>query len=124
MTDDPTRTPAPAPRPTRPAPRGAANERAMWFRMTEASSVGIEIVVAITVCSLGGYYIERYLTHWSPWTTLIGIALGCMTAARAVVRAAQSYQASLRASSDAKASANAPAIGTAAPKDRTDGRPS
>lgn len=71
--------------------------------MTEASSVGIEMVVAITVCSLGGYYIERYLTHWSPWTTLIGVALGCMTAAHAVIRTAKSYERSLRAADAAKA---------------------
>jgi F0F1-type ATP synthase assembly protein I len=70
--------------------------RAVWFQYSEASSVGIEMVVSVTVCTVGAYYIERYLTHWSPWTTLIGVALGCMTAANAVVRAARSYQRSLR----------------------------
>jgi F0F1-type ATP synthase assembly protein I len=106
MTDEPPRPPASAP-PATPAP--APEQRAQWFRMTEASSVGIEMVVAITVCTLGGYYIERYLTHWSPWTTLIGVALGCMTAANAVVRTAKSYQRSLRASEEARALEQSPA---------------
>jgi F0F1-type ATP synthase assembly protein I len=71
-------------------------KRAVWFQYSEASSVGIEMVVSVTVCTIGAYYIERYLTHWSPWTTLIGVALGCMTAANAVIRAAKTYQRSLR----------------------------
>jgi F0F1-type ATP synthase assembly protein I len=70
--------------------------RAVWFQYSEASSVGIEMVVSVVVCTVGAHYIERYLTHWSPWTTLIGVALGCMTAANAVVRAARTYQQSLR----------------------------
>lgn len=81
--------------------------RATWFQYSEASSVGIEMVVAITVCTVGAHYIERYLTHWSPWTTLIGIALGCMTAANAVVRAARTYQATLRRQSEAEAAQKA-----------------
>lgn len=96
---------------TPPSPKRGPPKRAAWFQMTDASSVGIEMVVAVTLCTLAGFYIERYLTHWSPWTTLIGIAVGCMTAARAVVRAAKTYQRSLRESSS-----DTPA--------RDDGRPS
>jgi F0F1-type ATP synthase assembly protein I len=81
-TDDPTKRTPP--------------QRARWFQYTDASSVGIEMVVAITICTVGAYYIERYVTHWSPWTTLIGVVLGCITAAKAVVRASRTYKRSLR----------------------------
>ena len=89
MTTHPSNTP------TKPEP----HKRALWFQWTDASSVGIEMVVAITICTVAAYYIERYLTHWSPWTMLIGVVLGCITAAKAVLRAARTYKASLRASS-------------------------
>lgn len=71
-------------------------KRARWFLYTDASSVGIEIAVAITAGALGGYYIERYLTHWSPWTMLLGFAFGIVVAVRAVLRTARAYQAALR----------------------------
>jgi len=78
------------------AERRAPPKRARWFQYTDASSVGIEIAVAITAGALGGYYIERYLTHWSPWTMLLGFAFGVVVAVRAVLRTARAYQASLR----------------------------
>ena len=81
--------------------------RAMWFQYSEASSVGIEMVVSVVVCTVGAYYIERYLTHWSPWTTLIGVALGCLTAGNAVVRAARTYQQTLRRQAEAEAAKKA-----------------
>ncbi|MCX4240356.1 AtpZ/AtpI family protein [Paraliomyxa miuraensis] len=71
-------------------------KRAKWFLYTDASSLGIEIAVAITAGALGGYYIERYLTHWSPWTMLLGFGFGIVVAVRAVLRTARAYQASLR----------------------------
>lgn len=79
-----------------PSPPKAPPKRARWFLYTDASSVGIEIAVAITAGALGGYYIERYLTHWSPWTMLLGFAFGIVVAVRAVLRTARAYQAALR----------------------------
>jgi F0F1-type ATP synthase assembly protein I len=64
-------------------------ERAPWFRYTDAASVGIEMVVAITICALGALWLERNVTHWAPWTSLIGILVGVGAAAKAVLRAAR-----------------------------------
>jgi F0F1-type ATP synthase assembly protein I len=69
--------------------------RARWFVYTDAASVGIEIVLAVVVGALGGHYLERYVTHWSPWTTLIGLAIGVGAAVNAVVRAARGYRRQL-----------------------------
>lgn len=74
----------------------APPRRAKWFLYTDASSLGIEIAVAITFGALGGYALERYLTHWSPWTMLLGFAFGVVVATKAVLRTARAYQASLR----------------------------
>ena len=66
-------------------PRG----RAAWFRYTDAASVGIEMVVAITICALGALWLERNVTHWSPWTSILGMLVGIGAAAKAVLRAAR-----------------------------------
>lgn len=79
-----------------PEEPSAPPKRARWFLYTDASSLGIEIAVAVTAGAVGGYYIERYLTHWSPWTMLLGFAFGVVVAAKAVLRTARAYQASLR----------------------------
>jgi F0F1-type ATP synthase assembly protein I len=71
-------------------------KRAAWFRATDASSIGIEIAVAITIGAVGGHYLERYVTHWSPWTSLLGIAIGLAAATKAVVRTARTYTRELR----------------------------
>lgn len=70
-------------------------KRAVWFRYTDAASVGIEMVVAITVCALGALWLERNVTHWAPWTSIIGIGLGLGAATKAVVRTAKSYRRQL-----------------------------
>lgn len=66
--------------------------RAPWFRYSSAASVGIEIAVAIVGCSLLAHWIELRFTHWSPWTTLIGLAVGIGAAAKALVRTAKQFQ--------------------------------
>jgi F0F1-type ATP synthase assembly protein I len=71
-------------------------KRARWFIYTDASSLGIEIAVAVTAGAAMGYYAERYLTHWSPWTMLLGFVFGVVVAVKAVLRTARTYQASLR----------------------------
>lgn len=68
--------------PSKPAPI----KQAAWFHNTDASSIGIEIVVAIAVPALVGHYIETHYTHWAPWTTLLFIAFGLTAATRAVIR--------------------------------------
>ena len=73
----------------------APPKRALWFRATDASSVGIEIVVAICIGTFGGLWLERSVTHWSPWTTLIGLAIGLGAATKALMRAARNYKRSL-----------------------------
>lgn len=72
-------------------PRDPANprQRAPWFRYTDAASVGIEMVVAITLCALGALWLERNVTHWSPWTSILGILVGIGAASKAVLRAAK-----------------------------------
>ena len=64
-------------------------QRAPWFRYSDAASVGIEMVVAITICALGALWLERNVTHWSPWTSILGILIGVGAAAKAVLRAAR-----------------------------------
>ena len=86
-------------------------KRAKWFVYTDASSLGIEIAVAVCFGAIGGYYIERYLTHWSPWTMLLGFAFGIVVAVRAVLRTSRAYQASLRRDAEEQAKA-APSEGT------------
>lgn len=69
--------------------------RARWFVYTDAASVGIEIVLSVVVGAVGGHYLELYVTHWSPWTTLIGLAVGIGAAVNAVVRTAKGYREKL-----------------------------
>lgn len=92
--------------------------RGKWFIYTDASSLGIEMAVAVTVGAVGGYYIERYLTHWSPWTMLIGFAFGVATATKAVLRTARSYQANLRRDAEEEAAAKAAEADQPGPADR------
>jgi F0F1-type ATP synthase assembly protein I len=78
--------------PARPRPK-----RAAWFRYTDTASVGIEMVVAIAIGAFGGMWLERNVTHWAPWTTLLGIAVGLGAAVKAVVRTARNYKRELAA---------------------------
>ncbi|MBX7083160.1 MAG: AtpZ/AtpI family protein [Nannocystaceae bacterium] len=90
MTEQPQRTPP---------------KRAVWFRYTDAASVGIEMAVAITICAVGAMWLERNVTHWSPWTSLLGVLCGILAASKAVLRAARSYKREL-ADAEAKRSAD------------------
>jgi F0F1-type ATP synthase assembly protein I len=85
--------------------RSAPPKRAAWYRYTDAASVGIEIVVAITLCTLVAMWIERRFTHWSPWTTLIGLVFGLAAAVNAVVRTSRNFHRSLAAEKQAAAGA-------------------
>ena len=83
----------PSERPTREPPK-----RAAWFRYTDSASVGIEMVIAIVICAVAGMWLERNVTHWAPWTSLIGIGIGVGAAVKAVVRTARTYQREIAAS--------------------------
>lgn len=96
-------------------------DRAKWVGHAEASSIGIEIVVSIVVGTLGGYYLEQNVTHWSPWTMLIGFAFGIGAAVNAVVRTNKDYQRRAKAEAEATGTPDAPA--TPAPHDGPDPEP-
>jgi F0F1-type ATP synthase assembly protein I len=69
-----------------------ARGKAVWFQYGSAASVGIEIAVAVVGCTLLAGWLERTYTHWSPWTTLIGLGIGVGAAIKALVRTAKQYQ--------------------------------
>lgn len=77
-------------------------KRAPWYDYTSASSIGIEIVVAITVPTLGAYWLERNVTHWRPWTTLLGFATGCGAAVLALARVIRQHQMAVAARKQAE----------------------
>lgn len=66
-------------------------QRARWFQLTEASSIGIEMAAAIGVGVFLGRWFERNVTHWAPGTTFVGLAIGIAAAAFAVVRTARNF---------------------------------
>jgi hypothetical protein len=68
------------------------SRRARWFDYTSASALGIEIVVAVTLPTLAAMWLERNLTHWRPWTTLIGFSIGCGAAGLALARVAREHR--------------------------------
>ncbi len=85
----------------------APPKKAAWVRYGDAASIGMEIAIAITVGALGGMWLEHNVTHWAPWTTLIGLLVGILAAGKAVLRTVKSYKGSLRAD-DAASPPSAP----------------
>lgn len=85
-----------------PPERAGPPKRAAWFRYTDTASVGIEMVVAVAIGAFGGMWLERNVTHWAPWTTLLGIAVGLGAAVKAVVRTARTYKRDLAAAAAAE----------------------
>lgn len=77
--------PAPTQRPKRSA------------RMAQgsAASLGLELGLAIGVGAIGGHYLETHVTHWAPWTSLLGLALGIGAATRAILRTVRDFRATL-----------------------------
>ena len=78
------------PEPTEP------HKPATWYRYMDASSLGIEIAVSVVLGAAAGMWLEKNVTHWAPWTSVIGMMLGVATAARAIVRTARKYTRQLR----------------------------
>lgn len=81
MSDDPPK------KPHRPA---------TWYRYMDASSLGIEIAISVVLGAGVGMWLEKNVTHWSPWTSVIGMMLGVATAGRALFRTARSYTKQLQ----------------------------
>ncbi len=78
------------------SPPKKPHKPAMWYRYMDASSLGIEIAVSVVIGAAAGIWLERNVTHWAPWTSVLGMMLGVATAARAIVRTARSYTKQLR----------------------------
>lgn len=91
-----------------PAPAKKTGKKATWVRGAEASSIGIELAISICVPMIGAHYLERHVTHWSPWTTLVGVVVGLAIGANALTRTARDYQRSLRADAAADEDADPP----------------
>jgi F0F1-type ATP synthase assembly protein I len=86
-------------------PRPPIVERARWFQLTEAASVGIEMAAAVGVGAGLGIYLERNVTHWAPWTTYIGLGIGLSAAVLAVLRTARNFTRMIAAEEAAEAEA-------------------
>lgn len=85
------RSPATADQPHRPA---------RWFRATSASSIGIEIAVAVCVPTLAGRWADGHWPDFAPFGVVLGLVVGCGGAVRAVQRALADYKRELKNPSD------------------------
>lgn len=74
--------------------------KAAWVRGAEASSVGIELAISICAPMIGAHYLEQHVTHWSPWTTLVGVFLGLVMAGIILRRTTREMSHSFRADRD------------------------
>ncbi|TPV96650.1 MAG: AtpZ/AtpI family protein [Myxococcales bacterium FL481] len=100
---------------------------APWFSYTSAASVGIEMVVVFLMFTFGGYWLEKNLTHWRPWTSMIGMGFGMFAASMVVARLIREHNAAMAAKADeasadpasaaaASSPANEPAVAAGAPR--------
>ncbi|MGA3762266.1 AtpZ/AtpI family protein, partial [Bacillus velezensis] len=80
------------------------------FQLTEAASVGIEMAAAVGVGAFFGRLLERNVTHWAPWTTMIGLGIGIAAAVFAVIRTARNFTRVIAAEEAAEAEEAARAL--------------
>jgi len=78
-------------------PSSSARRKPDWWRYTNASSIGIEMAVAIVLGWWCGRWLETNVTHWKPWTSTIGLLFGCGAAGLAIRRTVREYRAELAA---------------------------
>ncbi len=90
-----------------PRQRPQIVERARWFQLTEAASVGIEMAAAVGVGAFLGIWFERNVTFWAPWTTYIGLGIGLAAAVFAVIRTARNFTRVIAAEEAAEAAEQA-----------------
>lgn len=69
---------------------------ARWFRATSASSIGIEIAIAVCVPTLIGRWADGKWPEIAPFGIIFGLIVGCGGAARAVQRALADYKRELK----------------------------
>lgn len=94
--DETSKTPRePAPPTTEPGQEGA-HTPARWFRATSASSIGIEIAIAVCVPTLIGRWADAKWPQIAPFGIFFGLIVGCGGAARAVQRALADYKRELK----------------------------
>ena len=67
------------------APKGHGDRR-QW---AEAIGLGFEIVTAMAIGTGGGWWLEQHVTHWSPWTTVVGFFFGLGAAIRLTMTASK-----------------------------------
>lgn len=75
-----------------PAPRKTKG-RADWYQKTSAASLGIEMAIAIVLCTFAGLWLQNNVTHWQPWTMLIGFGFGVGAAVNAIMRVIREEEA-------------------------------
>jgi F0F1-type ATP synthase assembly protein I len=71
--------------------------RAKWFAYTSAASLGLEIAVAVVLCTLVGWWLENNVTHFRPWTMLGGLLVGVAAAGKAIARTIRQHEADVKA---------------------------
>ncbi len=95
---------------TRPTdPRGPSDPRgpAPWFNHASAASVGIEIAVMFAMGTFGGLWLEDHVTHWAPWTTLLGMLFGAAAASMVLLRLIRQHGRAMAAKAEAEAAETA-----------------
>lgn len=75
---------------------GEGHTPARWFRATSASSIGIEIAIAVCVPILIGRWADGKWEQIAPFGMVLGMLVGCGGAARAVQRALADYKRELK----------------------------
>lgn len=70
--------------------------QARWFRATSASSIGIEIAIAVCVPTLLGRWADQEWPGIAPWGIVFGLVVGCGGAVRSVQRTLADYRRELK----------------------------
>lgn len=96
----------PLPRKRDPLLKPAPVRKADWYQWTEAGAIGMEMALAIAIGFFGGRWLERHVTHWSPWTMYLGLFAGIGAAVTAIVRTARKFTRQLEAEEAAEAAQN------------------
>lgn len=88
------------PHPTSLASKPGQHTPARWFRATSASSIGIEIAIAVCVPTLVGRWADGQWPGMAPFGIIFGLVVGCGGAVRAVQRALKDYKRELKDPND------------------------